>query len=284
MTLARTVRQALQSLQSAGLPRLEAQLLVLHALARASDDRAWLLTHEDQPLEAAQQDHLLALADRRQAGEPMAYLLGRKNFHAIELCIDPRVLDPRHDTETLVDWALRVAPAESPIEVLDLGTGSGAIALALAHARPRWLITASDVSEDALSLARWNGSRLGLPVTWVLGDWLNPLRGRRFDLMVSNPPYIAASDPHLPALRHEPYSALVSGADGLDAIRAIVTGAHAHLRSQGWLLIEHGHDQASAVRELLRQAGFSDIQSERDLAGIERCSAGRWLAANFSSP
>ncbi|MEY2659513.1 MAG: peptide chain release factor N(5)-glutamine methyltransferase [Pseudomonadota bacterium] len=284
MTPMDTVAEALNRLQASGLPRLEAQMLVLQACQRPSEDRAWLLTHDQQVLTATEHEQLRAWAARRLAGEPMAYILGQKNFHALQLDIDARVLDPRDDTETLVDWALRLLPAEAPAEVLDLGTGSGAIALALAHARPKWRITATDVSDDALALAQHNAARLGLSVQWVLGDWLAPLVGRQFDMIVSNPPYIATNDPHLTALRHEPLHALVSGSDGLSAIRAIVQGASLHLKPQAWLLLEHGHRQAEAVRGLLGRAGFSEVVSERDLAGIERCSAGQWLPANFAHP
>ena len=284
MTPMDTVAEALNRLQASGLPRLEAQMLVLQACQRPSEDRAWLLTHDQQVLTATEHEQLRTWAARRLAGEPMAYLLGQKNFHALQLDIDARVLDPRDDTETLVDWALRLLPAEAPAEVLDLGTGSGAIALALAHARPKWRITATDVSDDALALAQHNAAPLGLSVQWVLGDWLAPLVGRQFDMIVSNPPYIAANDPHLTALRHEPLLALVSGSDGLSAIRAIVQGASLHLKPQAWLLLEHGHRQAEAVRGLLGRAGFREVVSERDLAGIERCSAGQWLPANFAHP
>lgn len=284
MTPMDTVAEALNRLQASGLPRLEAQMLVLQACQRPSEDRAWLLTHDQQVLTATEHEQLRTWAARRLAGEPMAYLLGQKNFHALQLDIDARVLDPRDDTETLVDWALRLLPAEAPAEVLDLGTGSGAIALALAHARPKWRITATDVSADALALAQHNAARLGLAVQWVLGDWLAPMVGRQFDMIVSNPPYIAANDPHLTALRHEPLHALVSGSDGLSAIRAIVQGASLHLKPQAWLLLEHGHRQAEAVRGLLGRAGFREVVSERDLAGIERCSAGQWLPANFAHP
>ncbi|MEY2621384.1 MAG: hypothetical protein RIT26_1204 [Pseudomonadota bacterium] len=284
MIAADTVGEALNRLQSGGLPRLEAQMMVLRACQRPTEDRAWLLTHDQQALTATEREQLSAWMARRLAGEPMAYVLGQKNFHALKLDIDARVLDPRDDTETLVDWALRLLPAEAPMEVLDLGTGSGAIALALAHARPQWRITASDVSADALALAQHNGSRLGLAVRWVLGDWLTPVAGQTFDMIVSNPPYIAADDPHLTALRHEPLGALVSGEYGLSAIKTIVHGAGRHLKPHAWLLLEHGHRQAEAVRSLLQHAGFSEVVSERDLSGIERCSAGQWLPANFARP
>ena len=269
-----TLGAALRQLQTGGLPRLEAQMLLLHALGQPPQARAWLLAHDDAALPADAATRLHALATRRRAGEPMAYLTGEKHFHGLRLQVDARVLDPRDDTETLVDWALALLPADAPRRVLDLGTGSGAIALAIAHARPQARVTAVDASADALTVARANAGQLGLAVTLHHGDWLAPVAGERFDLIVSNPPYIAEGDAHLPALAHEPRSALVSGADGLDDLRRIVATAPAHLAPGGWLLLEHGWDQAAAVRALLTDAGFTQVQSRRDLAGIERCSGG----------
>ena len=269
-----TLGAALRQLQTGGLPRLEAQMLLLHALGQPPQARAWLLAHDDDALPADAATRLHALATRRLAGEPMAYLTGEKHFHGLRLRVDARVLDPRDDTETLVDWALALLPADAPRRVLDLGTGSGAIALAIAHARPQARVTAVDASADALTVARANAGQLGLAVTLHHGDWLAPVAGERFDLIVSNPPYIAEGDAHLPALAHEPRSALVSGADGLDDLRRIVATAPAHLAPGGWLLLEHGWDQAAAVRALLTDAGFTQVQSRRDLAGIERCSGG----------
>ncbi len=269
-----TLGAALRQLQTGGLPRLEAQMLLLHALGQPPQARAWLLAHDDAALPADAATRLHALATRRLAGEPMAYLTGEKHFHGLRLQVDARVLDPRDDTETLVDWALALLPADAPRRVLDLGTGSGAIALAIAHARPQARVTAVDASADALTVARANAGQLGLAVTLHHGDWLAPVAGERFDLIVSNPPYIAEGDAHLPALAHEPRSALVSGADGLDDLRRIVATAPAHLAPGGWLLLEHGWDQAAAVRALLTDAGLTQVQSRRDLAGIERCSGG----------
>lgn len=269
-----TLGTALRQLQTDGLPRLEAQMLLLHALGQPPQARAWLLAHDDDALPADAATRLHALATRRLAGEPMAYLTGEKHFHGLRLRVDARVLDPRDDTETLVDWALALLPPDAPRRVLDLGTGSGAIALAIAHARPRARVTATDASADALAVARANAGRLGLALELRHGDWLAPLADERFDLIVSNPPYIAEGDAHLPALAHEPRGALVSGADGLDDLRRIVATAPAHLAPGGWLLLEHGWDQAAAVRALLTDAGFTQVQSRRDLAGIERCSGG----------
>ena len=269
-----TLAAALRQWQLRGLPRLEAQMLLLHVLGQPTHARAWLLAHDGQALPAAAATRLHALATRRLAGEPMAYLIGEKHFHGLRLQVDARVLDPRDDTETLVDWALALLPADAPRRVLDLGTGSGAIALAIAHARPQARMTAVDASADALAVARANAGQLGLAVTLRHGNWLAPVAGEVFDLIVSNPPYIAEGDAHLPVLAHEPRSALVSGADGLDDLRRIVATAPAHLAPGGWLLLEHGWDQAAAVHALLTDAGFTQVQSRRDLAGIERCSGG----------
>ncbi|MDO5691691.1 MAG: peptide chain release factor N(5)-glutamine methyltransferase [Pseudomonadota bacterium] len=267
-----TLSDALLHWQARGLPRLEAQMLLLHVLGQPTHARAWLLAHDTAPLPAAAATRLQALVTRRLAGEPLAYLTGEKAFHGLTLRVDARVLDPRDDTETLVDWALALLPADAPCRVLDLGTGSGAIALAVARQRPLARVMAVDASEDALTVAMDNARRLGLHADFRLGDWFAPVAGERFDLIVSNPPYIADTDPHLPALAHEPHQALVSGADGLDDIRRIVAQAPAHLAPGGWLLLEHGWDQADAVRGLLGATGFAQVQSRRDLAGIERCS------------
>ena len=275
-----TIAQALQALTAAGLPRLEAQMLLLHVLDQPTRARAWLLTHDGEPLPAAAAQRLAALAERRRAGEPIAYLVGQKAFHGLTLQVDARVLDPRDDTETLVDWALDLLPlataAAASATVLDLGTGSGAIALAVAQQRPHARVTAVDASADALAVAGANAQRLGLPVAMRHGSWFAPVAGERFDLILSNPPYIAEGDAHLSALAHEPRQALVSGADGLDDLRHIIAHAPAHLRAGGWLLLEHGWDQADAVRALLNTAGFAQVQSRPDLAGVPRCSGGRW--------
>jgi release factor glutamine methyltransferase len=273
-----TLAAALRQLQAQGLPRLEAQMLLLHALGQPPHARAWLLAHDADALPPAAAQRLPALAARRLAGEPVAYLTGEKHFHGLRLQVDARVLDPRDDTETLVDWALALLPDATPCRVLDLGTGSGAIALALAHRRPQAEVTAVDASADALAVARANAARLGLAVDWRHGDWWAPLAGQRFELVASNPPYIAEGDPHLPALAHEPRAALVSGADGLADVRRIIAGAPAHLAPGAWLLLEHGWDQAAAVRALLSAAGLAQVQSRRDLAGVERCTGGRWPA------
>lgn len=270
-----TLAQSLTQARTLGLERIDAQMLLLHALARPDAGRAWLLAHDTDALEPAVHEAFMALCRRRAAGEPVAYLTGRKEFYGLQLAIDARVLDPRPDTETLVDWALEViAPLPAP-RVLDLGTGSGAIALALQHQRPMAQVLAVDASADALAVAQANAQRLALPVRFALGHWLDSVEGR-FDAIVSNPPYIAAADPHLAALTHEPLQALASGADGLDDIRTIVAQAPAHLAPGGWLLLEHGHDQAEAVGALLRAQGFAQVHSRNDLAGIARCTGGQW--------
>lgn len=271
-----TVREAIGAARAAGLERLDAQLLLGHVIGR---DRAWLLAHDDEPLSNGQQALFDALVTRRRQGEPVAYLLGEKEFHGLALQVDARVLVPRPDTEVLVDWAIELlrhdmAGIQHP-SVVDLGTGSGAIALAVKRDCPAAAVTASDASADALSMARANAQRLGLTVEWVQGSWWSALPDRQFDLALSNPPYIAAGDAHLEALAAEPLAALTPGPSGLEALREIVAGASTHLRPGAWLLLEHGFDQGEAVRGLLRAAGFSDIQTRHDLGGQPRCSGGR---------
>ena len=264
-----TVLQALQAARAQGLERLDAQLLLAHVLRRP---RAWLLAHDDAALAPEQAAWYQALCARRADAEPLAYLTGEREFHGLSLVVGPGVLVPRPETEHLVDWALeRLAGLHQPT-VADLGTGSGAIALALARACPQAQVTAVEQSPAALAIAQSNGARLGLAVQWRAGDWWQPLAGQRFDLVVSNPPYIAAADPHLPALRHEPLSALAAGVDGLDDLRTLIAGAAAHLQPGGWLLLEHGHDQGPAVRALLERHGLQQAQTRRDLAGLDRCS------------
>ena len=275
-----TVDAALAAARTRGLDRLDAQLLLGHVLGR---DRSWLLAHGDAVLADAPARRFADFVDRRAAGEPVAYLFGEKEFHGLVLQVSPAVLVPRPDTETLVDWALALLAGElsdrpAP-EVVDLGTGSGAIALAVKHAAPASRVTAVDTSAGALAVATGNGQRLGLPVEWLQSNWWSILTGRSFDLVLSNPPYIAGDDHHLPALRHEPTLALTPGGDGLDSLRQIVAQASAHLRDGGWLLLEHGHDQAQAVQALLHQARFQAVATRHDLAGLPRCTGGRWNAA-----
>ena len=270
---ASTVAQQLAHLQAQGLHRLDAQLLLLHALKRPAHDRAWIMAHDTDAIAGEALATLNLLAVRRLAGEPLAYLTGHKEFFGLDLAIDSRVLDPRADTETLVDWALETLLPHGGGTVVDLGTGSGAIALALKATRPDLRVTAIDTSADALAVARHNAQRLQLPVHFQRGSWLNNVSGQ-FHTIVANPPYIPSADPHLAALVHEPLQALASGADGLNDIRSIIDQAPTHLLPGGWLLLEHGYDQAVAVRALLQAAGFAKVQSRLDIAGIERCSGG----------
>ncbi|HSW20580.1 MAG TPA: peptide chain release factor N(5)-glutamine methyltransferase, partial [Ramlibacter sp.] len=242
-------------------------------------ERAWLLAHDTDAAPAPALGIFEALCARRVHGEPLAYLVGHKEFFGLELAVDARVLTPRPDTETLVEWALQVLASEPAPRVIDLGTGSGAIALAIKRHRPDAFVAAIDRSAGALEVARANGQRLALEVDWRDGNWLDGAAGG-WRLIVSNPPYVAQDDPHLQALKHEPLSALASGADGLDDLRAIVSQAPAKLAAGGWLLLEHGWDQAAAVRELLTQTGFHDVASRKDLAGHDRCSGGLWPGAS----
>ncbi len=269
------LREALAEAAVLGLERLDAQLLLLQVLGREAGERAWLLAHDDDALAGDARQAFSQLCARRAAGEPLAYLVGHKEFFGLPLQVDARVLVPRPDTETLVEWALEVLRDRVAPRIIDLGTGSGAIALAIQSARPDARVEAVDRSAGALEVAAANAMRLGLPVRFRQASWL--AGAGRYDLVASNPPYVAEADPHLPALGHEPREALASGPDGLDDLRRIVAEARPHLLPGGWLLLEHGWDQAAAVRDLLTQAGFAEIASRRDLAGHERCSGGRRL-------
>ena len=259
---------------------------MLHALGRSQTDRAWLITHDDEVLSEPAALTFHDLCQRRISGEPLAYIVGSKPFFGLDLQVDKRVLVPRPDTETLVEWALELAPTlapnpAKPTSVLDMGTGSGAIALALKFVRPDWQVTALDASRDALTVAKNNAERLNLNVNFMQSSWFDAFaasKTTKFDLIVSNPPYIVEGDWHMAALAHEPKQALTSGADGLDDIRHIITQAPPFLNSGGWLLLEHGFDQAVAARDVLTQRGFTQVQSRLDLGQIERCSGGQWLA------
>lgn len=255
-------------------PREDAKWLLANVL-RCETTR--FITHPDQALSEAQARRFQAHVQRRRRGEPVAYLTGRRGFWNLDLAVGPGVLIPRPETELLVETALEILP-ESGARVLDLGTGSGAIALALAKERPAWEIVATDRSRDALKIARANRDTLGLGrVKLLQGNWYEPLAGEaRFDLIVSNPPYVAEGDPHLKTgdLRFEPIQALVSGADGLDDIRRIVGKAGRWLLPDGWLLVEHGHDQSDAVLRLFEQAGMKRRRVISDLAGCRRMVAG----------
>lgn len=252
----------------------EAELLLAHALGR---DRAWLIAHRDDAVAPALAGQVRCCISRRVAGEPVAHILGHRGFHAQDLAVTPDVLIPRPETELLVELALQAIPQSAKVEIADLGTGSGAIALALALARSYARVRATDASAAALEVARGNARRLSIGnVEFAHGDWCAALGDCRFDLIVSNPPYIAENDPHLAQgdLRFEPRAALVSGIDGLDAIRVIVRDAPAHLEPGGSLLLEHGYDQGAAVRDLLEKNGFVEIFTVRDLEDRERVSGG----------
>lgn len=268
------LQQALLQAHHRGMERIDAQMLLLHVLGQPDAGRAWLLTHDSDVLTPAQQTQFEALCAQRLDGVPVAYLTGCKEFFGLPLQVDARVLDPRPDTETLVEWALDVLEKTVSPRILDLGTGSGAIALALQSQRPDATVTAVDFSQDALEVARANAQRLQLPVKLVQSSWLEQIEGM-FDVIVSNPPYIREDDEHMAALRHEPRQALTSGEDGLDDIRSIIAQAPAHLNAGGWLLLEHGWDQAPAVQNLLHSAGFVQVHSRQDLAGINRCTGGQ---------
>ena len=253
----------------------EARLLLAHALQRPP---AWLFAHGDAAMDAETAQRFQALVEARAAGQPVAYLLGRRGFWTLELEVTSDTLIPRPETERLVELALARLPSNAPLQVADLGTGSGAIALAIAAERPHAQVLATDASAAALEVARANAIayRLG-NVSFELGSWLQPLQGRSFGLIASNPPYIADGDPHLAQgdLRFEPAAALSSGVDGLVAIREIVAGAPPHLVDGGWLLLEHGWEQGAAVGKLMRAAGLVEIATERDLEGRDRVTLGR---------
>ncbi len=260
-------------LPEAEAARLEAEMLLAHVLGKS---RSYLYTWPEHELSAEQLATFEALVARREAGEPVAHILGERGFWSLDLKVSADTLIPRPETELLVEAVLKRLP-EGECRILDLGTGSGAIALAIAHERPDCAVSAVERSEAALALARENAQRLGLRVEFIEGSWFEPLAGRRFDVIVSNPPYICADDPHLSRgdVRFEPITALASGADGLDDIRLIIKQALTYLEGEGWLLLEHGWDQGEAVRKLLIDHGFKQVESLTDLEGRERVSLGR---------
>lgn len=268
------VAECLAQGQVWGLPRLESQILLLFTLGRPRHDRAWLIAHDTDQLTLAQVAVFEALVQRRLQHEPVAYIVGEKEFFGLTLQIDKHVLDPRDDTEVLVEWALACSDSFSAPRFLDLGTGSGAIALAIKSQRSKSIVSAVDVSSEALRVARQNAKRLSLDVSLFESNWLSQVTGE-FEVIVSNPPYIEDNDPHLERLQHEPLSALVSGQNGLADIQHIVSHALNHLVPGGWLLIEHGWQQATEVRAMLVAAGYQNVQSKLDLAGVERCSGGQ---------
>jgi len=280
-----TIADSLTKARAAGLDRLEADLLLLHALQSETPGqdlrRSWLLAHDGDLLPSSVDSHFRQLTQRRCTGEPLAYIVGHKEFFGLDLKVDSRVLVPRPDTEALVEWALAcldrqlLCQPRKPLRLLDLGTGSGAIALAIKHGRPQVAVDAVDVSGDALTLARSNASALGLDLQLLQGSWFEPVH-QHYHVIVSNPPYIQNDDPHLPALTHEPIAALTSGPDGLHDIRLIVAEASGHLAPGGWLLLEHGYDQGPRVTALLQAAGLENIAARHDLGGHWRCTGGQW--------
>jgi len=267
-----TIEQALAAARTGGLDRLDATVLLAHHLGVR---REWLLAHPHETLDPAIAARFEADCRRRSDDVPLAYLTGRREFRGLDLHVDPSVLVPRPETELLADWAiecLRAMATPTP-RVVDLGTGSGALALAVASACPDAEVVGTDSSPQALAVATGNARHLGLPAEFVLGDWWTAVEGRRFDLALANPPYVDAGDPHLPRLRHEPQDALVAGANGLAALQQIIEGAPVQL--SGWLLVEHGWNQAEAVQRLMSRAGLVAIETRLDLAGMPRCTGGR---------
>lgn len=271
-------------IRDSGLPRAEARRLLA---SLTGQPLTWFMAHGDDPADPNTATRFQALAERRRAGEPLAYLLGQQEFYGRPFAVSPAVLIPRADTETLVETALeqllllRQQRRTVPLSLLELGTGSGIIAITLALEAPDTEVHAVERSPEALAVAQQNAKALGADrIHWHPGSWWQALASpRRFDLIVSNPPYIAANDHHLQQgdLRFEPPQALAAGPDGLDDLRIIIGGAPAHLNPSGWLLLEHGYDQEAPVQTLLRDAGFADVFTRRDLAGQPRVSGGRWL-------
>ncbi|HET8731777.1 MAG TPA: peptide chain release factor N(5)-glutamine methyltransferase [Moraxellaceae bacterium] len=276
MSTVRTLlADACRRLASSPSPRADADMLMQHVLGK---DRTWIRLHEDDVLTATDRSQFETALARRECGEPVAYITGSRGFWTLDLAVDAATLVPRADTEILVEWATELLSPTSQVRVLDLGTGSGAIALAIAHERPGAIVTAVDASPAALDVARQNGARLDLSVEFLVSDWFAALNGRRFDLVVANPPYIAEDDPHLGEgdLRFEPATALVAAEQGLRDLRCIISAAPMHLARGGWLLLEHGHDQGAAVRDLLNARGFMTVATRRDFGGNERISGGQW--------
>jgi len=272
-TLANAIRDAASRLPG-DAARLEAELLLAHAMDRP---RSWFYAHASDVLAEPDAEAFEALVKRRMHGEPVALITGHRGFWSLELAVTADTLIPRPETELLVELALERMPRTEPLRVLDMGTGTGAIALAIATERPLADVTATDASEAALAVAEGNAREAGLPVRFLPGDWYGAVPRENFDLVLSNPPYIADGDPHLGQgdLRFEPRSALASGVDGLDAIRAISAGAPRHLAPGGWLLVEHGFDQGAAVRALFVLAGLEQVATERDLEHRDRVTLGR---------
>jgi release factor glutamine methyltransferase len=258
-------------------PRQEAEILLAAALARP---RSWVIAHPEHRIyDCDATDRYEAHVTRRAHGEPVAYILGEKEFWSLPLEVTPHVLIPRPETELAVEVALAHLPLDAPGRVLDLATGSGAIALAIAHERPRLQVIGTDIASEAVDVARRNAVRVHVQnVEFRVGDWYGPVRDEHFTLIVSNPPYVADDDARVERAvrRFEPHAALFAGPDGLDALRVVVGAASRHLVSGGWLVVEHGDRQGPDARTLLVQAGFTDVATRRDLAGLDRCTEGRW--------
>jgi release factor glutamine methyltransferase len=262
-----------RALATSGLIAFEARILLGHVLRR---DRAWLAAHGDTPLSANETRAFETLARRRRDGEPVAYLVGRREFFGLDLELTPDVLIPRPETELLVELTLMRIDRDTRADVLDLGSGSGAVALAIAHERPHSEVLGVDLSPAAVAIAQRNASRLNIAnASFIESDWFSAVPLKRYRAIVANPPYVAANDAHLSEgdLRFEPRMALAAGADGLSAIRTVIAGAAAYLAPGASILLEHGYDQADAVQSMLRGAGFSDTQSWRDLAGLPRVAS-----------
>lgn len=277
-TIATALAAAEARLAASPSPRIDAEILLCHSVGR---DRSWLRAWPEADLAPRRETRFEELVARRASGEPIAYIVGYRGFHALELMVTPDVLIPRPETELLVDTvltALAARDAEADARVLDLGTGCGCIALAIAHGAPDARVTAIERSTAALAVARANAERLGLTrVVLREGDWLNGLGNQHFDIVVANPPYVASNDPHLKRgdLRFEPHEALVAGSDGLDAIRDIAANVPAQLAPDGLLAVEHGHDQGSRVRELFMAEGLRDVETLVDFGGHPRVTRGR---------
>ena len=278
LTINKLLDEATSILASHDEARREAQVLLGHVLDAS---RAWLSAHGEDKPEQFSAAQFRDLVERRRIGEPIAYLVGKREFYGLGLRVTPDVLIPRADTETLIDVALEKLDPGVSHDVLDLGTGSGCVAIAIAHERPAARVTAVDISPAALAVARRNALTAGVSVEFIQGRWFEPLSQNRFDVIVSNPPYVGAGDAHLRTgdLRFEPAMALISGIDGLNDIRVIVAGAGAYLRDGGWLLFEHGHDQTDVCRDLLVDAGFEEIVNRADIAGLPRVAGGRLLTS-----
>jgi len=254
-------------------PRLDAEILLAHALGKP---RSYLYAWPEQTPDSSRVQHFTALIERRLSGEPIAYILGRREFWSLELIVTPATLIPRPETELLVELALKRIPLDGGMRLADLGAGSGAVALAIARERPEVGIIATDSSAAAVAIASLNARRLDIRnVSLRLGDWCEALKGERLGLIVSNPPYVAANDPYLKELRFEPVAALVAGDDGLDAIHSITAQAMEYLQSGGWLLLEHGCEQGGQVQALLHAHGFTEVKTYRDAAGKDRVTGGR---------